>query len=402
LQNKLQLVAAFNTSPNGARGALWQGGGRIAADTAGNLYFETGNGTFDTTLNPTTHRPLHGDYGDTFLKIAADPTTNPTHQNINGWGLKVVDYFTPFNQAFLDGQDLDIGSTAPILLPDSVGLPGHPLLFGGGKEGRIYLVDRSQMGGFDPTHDHIPEEKLFANFSTWGSPAYFNNQIYVVGSDFPGWTFSISGGKFSTSPKSQSHDSFGYPGSTPYISANGTQNGIVWDLEITTGSPIGELRAYDARSYATELYTSDQAPNGRDRLGTVSTFSLPTVAHGKVYVGTYDAKLVGYGLLKHVTPTEAVLSAGAGSMLSHASVADAIALALTDIPLTAGQPIDKAEASTLPEEPATLTHLRQAQASGSAAPARNTEKTPAAATNLRLVRILKSDAEDVHVFDFVN
>jgi PQQ enzyme repeat len=304
---KLQLVAAFNATPNGFQGAFWQGGGRISADSAGNLYVETGNGTFDSTLNASQF-PVNGDYGDTFLKLAADPTTSATNQSINGWGLKVVDYFTPFNQQSLDNQDLDIGSTAPLLLPSSVGTPGHPLLMGGGKEGRIYLIDTTNMGKFDPNTDHIPDEKLFSNFSTWGTSAFFNNQLYVVGAGSPGQTFSIVNNKFS-SATSQSPDGFGYPGSTPYISANGTRNGIVWDLD--QGS--GELRAYNAATYATELYTTSQN-SARDQLGSIPTYAVPTVAHGKVYVGTTSNTLVVYGLLPHATASAAVSSGGAPAL----------------------------------------------------------------------------------------
>jgi hypothetical protein len=305
--NKLRLVAAFNATPNGFQGAFWQGGGRISADSAGNLYVQTGNGTFDTTLDPTTHLPVQGDYGNSFIKLAADPTTSSTHQSINGWGLKVVDYFTPFNVQTLNDQDLDIGSTAPVLLPNSVGTPGHPLLMGGGKEGRIYLVDRSNMGKFDPNVDHIPDERLFSGFSTWGTSAFFNNQLYVVGAGSSGQTFSIVNNKFSNA-SSQSQDSFSYPGSTPYISANGTRNGIVWDLD--QGS--GELRAYNAASYHQELYTTSQN-SARDQLGSIPTFAVPTVARGRVYVGTTSNTLVTYGLLPH-TITGAAAASGTSTL----------------------------------------------------------------------------------------
>jgi hypothetical protein len=355
-QNKLQLVAAFNATPNGFQGAFWQGGGRISADSAGNLYVETGNGTFDTTLDPTTHLPVKGDYGDTFLKLAADPTTSSTHQSINGWGLKVVDYFTPFNEQSLDSQDLDIGSTAPLLLPDSVGTPGHPLLMGGGKEGRIYLIDRSDMGKFDPNTDHIPDEKLFSNFSTWGTSAFFNNQLYVVGSGSPGQTFSIVNNKFSTATSTQSPDSFGYPGSTPYISANGTTNGIVWDLDQASG----ELRAYKAASYAQELYTTSQN-SARDQLGSIPTFAVPTVAHGKVYVGTTSSTLVAYGLLPHATAGTATGSgastlsddvvqaiAGLASGAGHASVPLTLSPAATGQVAAVNRPPESASDSAEP------------------------------------------------------
>ena len=129
----LAVTAVFNTTPNGGLGGIWQAGGRVAVDASGFLYFETGNGTFDTTLNANGF-PNKGDYGDSFVKLAVDPTTNQNNQNINGWGLKVVDYFTPFDEVNLNNGDLDLGSGAPLVLPDSVGSTAHPhLLVGSGK-----------------------------------------------------------------------------------------------------------------------------------------------------------------------------------------------------------------------------------------------------------------------------
>src|SRR5262249_56426293 len=117
-----------------------------------------GKGTFDSTLNANGF-PVNGDYGDSFVKLAVDPNSNQNNQNINGWGLKVADYCTPFDEANLNNGDLDLGSGAPMVLPDSVGSAAHPhLLVGSGKEGRIYLIDRDNMGHFDPNTDHVVEE----------------------------------------------------------------------------------------------------------------------------------------------------------------------------------------------------------------------------------------------------
>ena len=96
--SNLQLKAAWNTTPNGGLGGIWQGGGITAVDSDGYLYFETGNGTFDENLD-ANGLPSSGNYGDSFVKLAVDNTTTADNQNINGWGLKVVDYFTPFNEA---------------------------------------------------------------------------------------------------------------------------------------------------------------------------------------------------------------------------------------------------------------------------------------------------------------
>jgi fibronectin type 3 domain-containing protein len=320
----LQLKAVFNTTPNGGLGGIWQAGGRVAVDSAGNLYFETGNGTFDTTLNASGF-PVNGDYGDSFVKLAVDPTSTSSNPNINGWGLKVVDYFTPFDQANLNNGDLDLGSGACMLLPNSVGSTAHPqLMVGAGKEGRIYLIDRSNMGHFDPSTDHVVQETNNTTISgSFDTPAYFNGTIYYVGGsnignpNDVGKTFSIANGMLSFSPTSQGPDSYAYPGSTPSISANGTTNGVVWDVDTGTN----QLRAYNASGYNLELYTSGQAAGNRDQLvGSVVKFSVPTVANGMVYVGTSSALTV-YGLIGQPTqapaaPSNLVAAAESGTQIN--------------------------------------------------------------------------------------
>jgi fibronectin type 3 domain-containing protein len=313
----LQLTAVFNTTPNGGLGGIWQSGGRITADAQGNLYFMTGNGTFDTNLNANGF-PANGDYGDSFVKLAPDPSSSPSQPNGNGWGLKVVDYFTPFNQDGLNAGDVDLGSGGPVLLPDAVGSSSHPhLLMGMGKEGRAYLVDRDNMGKFDPHTDHVVEELPGASANgVWSNPAYFNGTIYYVGQSDVGRTFSIGNGLFSGGPISQSPDSYAYPGSTPSISANGTANAIVWDLDRGSNT----LRAYDASSYGTELYTSAQAANNRDQLGSVIKFTVPLVANGHVYVGTANSLAI-YGLFAPPTTAPAAPSNLTASPVSPSQIA---------------------------------------------------------------------------------
>ena len=119
-ESSLTPTAVFNANPNGSDTGIWQGGGAISIDPQGYMYVETGNGTFDTTLNPSGF-PIYGDYGDSFIKIALDSTTSQNNQNINGWGLKVVDYFTPQNQAALSSADQDLGSGGPLILPATAG-----------------------------------------------------------------------------------------------------------------------------------------------------------------------------------------------------------------------------------------------------------------------------------------
>jgi hypothetical protein len=309
----LQLVAAFNATPNGLKGGIWMSGGKIAADDAGNLYLTTGNGTLDAGLNAQGF-PSKGDYGEAFLKLVVDPNSNPTHQNQNGWGLKVADYFRPFNAKTYNMGDMDLGSGAPLLLPDSAGSATHPhLMIAGGKLATVYLVDRDNMGKFDPSRDHVVQEWAPTNVADRITFGYFSGQLYYDGLNKPAVgaeTFTIANGKITTTPTSQSADTYPFPSSTPSISANGSANGIVWNVDLNTD----QVRAYDASSYADELYTTAQAANGRDVPGPFPKFILPTVADGRVYLGTNNS-LVGYGLLgaqSHPAPALALVTGISG------------------------------------------------------------------------------------------
>lgn len=300
----MSLSAAICLTPNGDLGDAWQAGNAFAVDSDGDLFVSTGNGTFDTTLNAAGF-PVNGNYGDSIVKLAVDPTSTPANQNINGWGLKVVDYFTPSDQQVLSDEDLDQGSGGAIVLPSSAGSAANPnLLIQGGKSGTLYLMAQDGMGGFNATTDQVVQEAsgLFTNKQTpapgvpveyvFSAPSYFNGTLYYATLGDQARAFSLVNGKLSMTPSSVSADTFGYPGATPVISANGTSNGIVWMIANGTN----ELRAYDASNLATELYTSDQAAGGRDALGTAVKFTVPTVADGQVFVGTNNS-LVIYGLL---------------------------------------------------------------------------------------------------------
>jgi hypothetical protein len=305
----LALTGVLNSTPNGGKGAFWMSGGKLSIDAKGNIYGMTGNGTFDGSNSGGTIAginsggfPVKGDFGDSFVKIAIDTVHNsPTNQNVNGWGLKVVDYFTPFNQATLSSTDKDLGSGAPVVLPDAAGDAAHPhLLVGGGKEGRIYLLNRDNLGKFSPNqtaeNTHVIEEVSQVRLAgpIFDTPAYFKGQLYFAAQDTTAKSFSIpnSTAHINPTPLSVSADTFGLHGSTPSISSNGLTNGIVWDIDLTTN----ELRAYNATGYNTELYTSHQAANSRDALGTAEKFTVPTVADGFVFVGTTNS-IVAYGLL---------------------------------------------------------------------------------------------------------
>jgi hypothetical protein len=316
----LRQTAVFNDTPNGSGGGIWESGGAISVDGAGNFYLTTGNGTFDTSLD-ANGMPDRQDYGDSVLKLALDPDSSSTNQNGNGWGLKVVDYFTPWDQQSLNDEDNDIGSGGALLLPDSAGSPDHPhLLLTAGKAGEIYLIDRDNMGHFDPNGNDVVADLPGALNAQLGNPAYFNGAVYYA---TPGFgtdvakEYTVAVATLSGSPATTSQDTFAWRGGTVSVSANGTSNGIVWALDGGTN----QLRAYSADDLGTELYTSGDADNGRDTLGTVVKFTVPTVTNGHVYVGT-DGSVVGYGLLG-TSPASRARAMNAGGARAGSFVADA-------------------------------------------------------------------------------
>ena len=330
----LAATGVLNTTPNGGLGGLWAGGDGIVSDPEGYFYFETGNGTFDTTMNGAGF-PIDGDYSDSFVKVAVDPATSQSNQNINGWGLKIVDYFTPYDQQSLTNADEDEGSGGPTILPDYSASDPNPqpasatyphLLIGGGKDGVVYLINRDNMGKFSPTTNNVLQQ-LGTSTSSNGfqsgavggilsTPAYFNGQVYITSSyGGPIDAFSLNNAQLSDTTDYTTADSFGNLDGSPVVSADGTANGIVWALE--RGS--GELRAYNA-SNLTEIYNSSTLANNADAPGSIMKFTVPTVANGDVYVGTGNS-LVMYGLDLPPTaapqaPTNLTVTSASGSQVS--------------------------------------------------------------------------------------
>ncbi|HXU75398.1 MAG TPA: chitobiase/beta-hexosaminidase C-terminal domain-containing protein, partial [Methylomirabilota bacterium] len=272
----LARTTVYNTTPTGGLGGIWMSGEAPAVDQTGHLYVETGNGTFNPTNN---------NYSDSFLKLS---TTN---------GVALVDYFTPYNQAALNSADADVGSAANIVLPDSVGSVAHPrLLLGGSKGGTIYLLDRDNLGKYNTVNDsQIVQSIIGGTGQCYDTPAYFNYRFYISGTGNPLRAFSISNAVMSTTPTSQSPGTFGFSAPTPSVSANGTSNAIVWALQVDgwgSGQPA-ILHAYNATNLALEIYNSNMAGT-RDRPGGAIKFTVPTVANGKVYVGS-QYSLAVYG-----------------------------------------------------------------------------------------------------------
>ena len=296
-QTDLAQTAVLNVAPNGtgsgaatAGPAIWMSGGGPAADAAGNIYLLTANGAFETTLDANGF-PSNADYGNSFLKLSTA-----------GGGLSVADYFTMSNEVSESQADLDLGSGGAMLLPDltdSTGTIRH-LVVGAGKDGNIYLVDREAMGKFNAqsNNSQIWQQltQVLGDGSSggiWSTPAYFNGTVYYGPSGGNLLAFPLSGARLAASPSSASSARFPYPGTFPAVSANGASNGIVWAHQNTNPAV---LYAFDAGNLGHELYDSSQAANGRDQFGAGNKFITPTIADGKVFVGTQSGVAV-FGLL---------------------------------------------------------------------------------------------------------
>ena len=285
-ESSLNQASVLNVAPNGSDASIWASGAGPAADSNGNIYFLAANGTFDTTLDANGF-PGQGDYGNAFLKVS---TANDQ--------LSVTDYFAMFNAVAESNVDEDLGSGGALVLPDMTDALGHTrhLAVGAGKDKEIYIVDRDNMGKFNPNNnDAIYQGSPGAlGGPEFGMPAYFNNEIYYGAANDSVRAFAFAKAQLAATPSSQTSHTFPYPGATPSVSANGTTNGIVW---VTENTDPAVLHAYDAADLSRELYNSGQAPNARDQFGSGNKFITPTIAKGKVYVGTTNGVGV-FGLLQ--------------------------------------------------------------------------------------------------------
>jgi len=270
--SSLVQLGIFNdeVDSTGAHGNIWMAGDGLATDGNGNIFFSTANGPFDANLG-------NRDYGSSLVKI--------------GWGtsgLTATDYFTPYNQAYLNSNDLDIGSAGVTLFPDQPGPYPH-LMVGSGKEGSIYLVNRDNMGGYNPVdNSQIVQFLPFAVGLMESTAVYWNGNVYFTGSGHGATSYSLSTGQLTL--LGQTSTVMGTP-HTPSISANGTSNGILWIPNSNSG-----LLAFDASLPSNaRLYSNT-------KLGTTAHFNTPTIANGHVYVGTNLGVQV-LGLFANTQPT---------------------------------------------------------------------------------------------------
>ena len=282
----LQRMAYVNFSPNGYGAGLWAAGNGLIADSNGDVYGVTSNGTFDLNTGGA-------DYASTYLRL-------------DGNSLAVLDSFSPSNQSLLNGSNKDLGSGGSLLIP------GTTMLVGSGKDALFRLVDTTNMGGYNPTQDSNRQNFTATNTPVFGAPVFWTSPtlgplVYLWGQgDFlKAWSFNKQTLLFNTSPVMQSttQNVSGWPDTGVLsISANKSVagTGIVWAARPYSGlanpGPVpGILHAFDANNLSHELWNSKQIAS-RDDVGNYAKFNPPTVANGKVYLGTFSNQLLVYGL----------------------------------------------------------------------------------------------------------
>jgi len=298
----LHIVALFNATPNGSDGGIWESGGRIASDGA-NLYFETGNGSFDPTQLDSKGFPIDGDYGDCIVKVTRDGST-AAKPNVNGWGLKAVDYFCPEDYAALNEYDLDLGACGPIVVTYGRGT----YIIGAGKDGTIYTMNPDNMGKYSASSNNCIQTitngmciqgQAGNHWCAFCTPSFFNNRMYTIGGGDFGKQFVFASGtlgswyldgnsQVQTDVESDNTYAYNWPGAQTTISSNGNSNVILWAID----QSASVLRAYRA-SDLLEIWNSNQFP--ADNISAAVKFTVPVVANGNVYVGA-DGNLYIFGL----------------------------------------------------------------------------------------------------------
>jgi len=276
-------------------------GGAPALDSSGNMFFSTGNGSFDATNSTFAPPAPNNDYGESFLNLS--PST-----------LAVQDFYTPSKNVSWSSSDLDISSSGITVLPDGAGPTAHPnVLVGANKQGNLWMIDRNNMSGFSPTADSTVQYLKLPNIAkcppdcVFSTPGYWRGTVYFATDSGPLLALQLSNGLFRANGQqvaiaaSQSAETYVYPTPTPTISASPSGGAIVWVLDNNANGthnasgPLGPaiLRAYDATNLGTTLYSS--AKLSADKAGNAAKFTVPVVANGHVYVAG-AGELTVYGL----------------------------------------------------------------------------------------------------------
>jgi hypothetical protein len=284
----LQQKAVLVTTPNGGEGGIWNGGVGLNADESGDLYVVAG----DVYPNNPNATPFNGqdNLGNSIVRLKD-----------TGSALVPQTSFTPFDTRIFSPQDRSLGNNGGILIP------GTNLFIAGDKRGQTFVVDRNNMGGTAQNDAQVVQKFQGTARGMWGGSTYYKKGpggiYYIWGNGDRLKAYKFNGQKFDLPPMVNTNTLIGYPGGQTSLSADGEVDGtaILWavrgkrtspGLAASTGS--GVLHAFNANNITEELWNSDMVP--ADALGNAAKFAPPTIANGRVFVGTSSNQLVVYGL----------------------------------------------------------------------------------------------------------
>ncbi len=284
----LRQSAVLNLSPNDHGAGIWESGAGMPIDEdapGGRMFLATGNGAL-------SHYPP--------FEAGQDLSMSVLDFSLANGGLKPTDGFSSFNEVTLNEGDYDQGSGGVLMVPDQQGTHPH-ILVQAGKEGRILVLNRDNLGGYDPNQSSnlnalqdIPGELAGG---MWATPAYWNGNVYFWAEFDVPKLFKLNSGVMDTAPSSKSNIETDFPSPTFSVSSNGAQDGVAWAVKADQFNTDGPavLYAWDGNDLTTPIYASD-TDAARDSAGTATKFSIPVVTDGKVYVVTYG-EIDVYGLL---------------------------------------------------------------------------------------------------------
>ncbi|MFL6061839.1 MAG: ricin-type beta-trefoil lectin domain protein [Marmoricola sp.] len=296
-----QLKLWSSESGSASNGAgIWQSGGAPMSDGAGRVFVATGNGVSPTPTKGTTPPST---LGESVVRLA-----------VNGDGsMTAKDFFSPANNTALDQDDLDLGSGSPVALPDSFGSVADPhLLVVVGKQGITYLLDRDDLGGMGQGLGGT--DKVVSSITgrgVWGRAAAFdggpgNHYVYTVPSTAPLQAIKVTpngAGVPTMSVAATSAESFGFTSGSPIVTSEGADaaTALVWIVGVDGGSGSnGRLEAYPA----VPPTTGPWKPVATFPLGTMGKFIQPATDGGRVFLGTRDGRVLGFG-----SPTTGAITA---------------------------------------------------------------------------------------------
>jgi hypothetical protein len=284
-------------------GGIWQTGGGLASDGPNQILVNIGNGAVGTS--PTgviSGSSPPADLGEAVVRLVVQPDGS----------LKAADFFTPTDAARLDQVDADLGTGSPVALPPQLSTAAYPhLLVAGGKEGYVYLLDRDHLGGVGngpsdtddvlakvPTGHGVQRAMLFGTAGVWpgdGGHVYVPTSIGYGTGALEALAFGTTHAGVPTltleTPESTAPP-IGFGTSGPIITSDGTTSGsaVVWVVNMNGIGSTGQLEAFAAKPTNGTLQMLRSWP-----VGLSTKFNGPGVGGGRLYVGTNDGHVLGFG-----------------------------------------------------------------------------------------------------------